>query len=172
MKLIFNYSDISTPVLLETNMNEEVIEGITNTPLELRCLVKGRPKPEITWYKNNKQFNRKNRTKLEDNNQRLIFVKLQKWDSGLYECVASNRGGTVKITARLKVDKLSDNATTGLSNEEIIVIVLFVLVGTVMIFMAVYIGRKIRQERVSSIFVILRLLNFFPTFSHKFSISF
>jgi len=152
MKLIFNYSDISVPVLLETNMKEQLIEGKPNTQLELRCLVKGRSKPVITWYKNNQQFkvNKINRTKLEDDNQRLIFTRLLDTDSGLYECEASNIGGKLKRSARLKVDRLQ-YMTNGFSIEEVVVIILFVVVGTVMIITAFYVRKKIRKERVSSI---------------------
>ena len=85
---------------------------------------------------------------MEDNNQKLIFSRILDKDSGVYECEATNRGGRVTRTARIKVDS-PDDANNNLSTEEIIVFILFVLVGTVMIFMAIYIGKKIRQERVS-----------------------
>jgi hypothetical protein len=88
--------------------------------------------------------------KLEDNNQRLIFTRLLDKDSGLYECEAVNRGGKVLRSARLKVARLQNDSTAGLSTLEIFVIVLFVLVGTVVVFMAIYIVKKVRQERVSS----------------------
>jgi cell division protein FtsL len=148
-------------------MKEQLIQRISYTQLELRCFVKGRPKPVITWYRNKKIFkvNENTGIKLEDNNQRLIFTRLLDTDSGLYECEASNIGGKLKRSARLKVDRILDDTNNGLSNEEVVVIVLFVVVGTVMIFMAVYVGKKIRQERVSSISDIYYLLKFFSTFS-------
>ena len=86
--------------------------------------------------------------KLEDNNQKLIFTRILVKDSGLYECEASNRGGKVLRSARIKVDSPDETNNNHLTMEEIIVFILFVLVGTVMIFMAIYIGKKIRQERV------------------------
>jgi hypothetical protein len=131
-------------------MKGEVIEKTPHTQMEFRCFVGGRPKPVINWYRNKKEFKVDGNTgiKLEDNNQRLIFMRLLDKDSGLYECVAVNRGGKVLRSARLKVGRLPDDSTTGLSIEEIFVIVLFVLVGTIMIFMAIHIGKKIRQERV------------------------
>jgi len=152
-EIYFQLSDVSAPVLLETNMKEELIERIPYTQMELRCFVKGRPKPVITWYRDNNQFkvNENTGIKLEDNNQRLIFARLLDTDSGLYECEASNKGGKLKRSARLKVDTIPDDKNNDFSTEEIFVIVLFVVVGTVMIIMAVYIGKKIRQERVSSI---------------------
>jgi hypothetical protein len=133
-------------------MKGEIIEKTPNTQMEFRCFVEGRPKPVINWYRNKKEFIVDGNTgiKLEDNNQRLIFTRLLDKDSGLYECEAVNRGGKLSRSARLKVDRLPDDSPTGLGTEEIFVIVLFVLVGTVMIFMAIYIGKKIRQERVSS----------------------
>jgi hypothetical protein len=133
-------------------MKGELIEKTPNTQMEFRCFVRGRPKPVINWYRNKKEFKVDGNTgiKLEDNNQRLIFTRLLDKDSGLYECEAVNRGGKVLGSARLYVDRLPGDSTTGLSPKEIFIIVLFVLVGTVMIFMAIYIAKKIRQERVSS----------------------
>ncbi|CAG2114601.1 unnamed protein product [Medioppia subpectinata] len=134
--------------MIESNMKDNVIEKTPYTQLELRCMVRGRPKPVITWYRNKKPFIVTENTgiKLEDRNQILTFTRILDKDSGLYECEAHNSGGTVKRSARLKVDSPEDT-TSGLSTEEIIVFVLFVVVGTVMIFMAIYIGKKIRQER-------------------------
>ncbi|CAG2106712.1 unnamed protein product, partial [Medioppia subpectinata] len=144
----YNLTDISAPVMIESNMKDNVIEKTPYTQLELRCMVRGRPKPVITWYRNKKPFIVTENTgiKLEDRNQILTFTRILDKDSGLYECEAHNSGGTVKRSARLKVDSPEDT-TSGLSTEEIIVFVLFVVVGTVMIFMAIYIGKKIRQER-------------------------
>jgi hypothetical protein len=131
-------------------MKGELIEKTPNTQMEFRCFVRGRPKPVINWYRNKKEFKVDGNTgiKLEDNNQRMVFTRLLDKDSSFYDCEAVNRGGKVLRSARLKVDRLPDDSTTGLSAEEIFIIVLFVLVGTVMIFMAIYIGKKIRQERV------------------------
>lgn len=144
-------ADISAPVLIESNMAGDVIDKPPYTQLELRCIVSGRPKPMIYWYRNKKPFIVSENTgiKLEDRNQKLIFTRILDKDSGNYECEAVNRGGKVWRSARIKVDS-HDDTPNSLSTEEIIVFVLFVLVGTVMIFMAIYIGKKIRQERVSN----------------------
>jgi len=106
-------------------MKEEVIEGIPNTQMELRCFVKGRPKPVITCTKNKKQFkvNENTGIKLEGNNQRLILTKLHRSDSGLYECEAANRDGKVKRTARLKVSRLID--TVSVLNQLLLLAELF-----------------------------------------------
>ncbi|XP_054166017.1 vascular endothelial growth factor receptor 1-like [Oppia nitens] len=140
--------NVSAPVLIESNLKDNMIEKTPYTQFELRCMVRGRPKPIVNWYRNKKPFIVSENTGiiLEDRNQRLIFTRILDKDSGLYECEAHNSGGSVKRSARLKVDSLEET-NTGVSTEEIIVFVLFVLVGTVMIFMAIYIGKKIRQER-------------------------
>jgi hypothetical protein len=129
-------------------MKGELIEKTPNTQMEFRCFVRGRPQPVINWYRNKERFKVDGNTgiKLEDNNQRLIFTRLLDKDSGLYECEAVNRGGKVLRSARLKVDR----PPAGLSTGEIFVIVFFVLIGTFVVFNAIYIGKKIRQERVSS----------------------
>ena len=57
-------------------------EGDTVT---LTCkIIQGRPKPQITWLKNNLS---------QGHNTSLSFNKITKEDAGLYTCKANNSGG-------------------------------------------------------------------------------
>ena len=57
-------------------------EGDTVT---LTCkIIQGRPKPQITWLKNNLS---------QGHNTSLSFNKITKEDAGLYTCEAKNSGG-------------------------------------------------------------------------------
>lgn len=127
-------------------MNGKIIEKAPSTSMEFTCEATGSPRPLITWFRNKKPFivDGKSGIKLEKNGQRLIFARLVEKDSGFYECLIENRGGILSRSVTLNVI-----GNEGLKLEDVVLSVILITVFTIMIFMAVYIGKKIRQERVS-----------------------
>ena len=128
-------------------MNGKIIEKAPSTSMEFTCEATGRPKPRITWFRNKKPFivDGKSGIKLEKNGQRLIFTRLVEKDSGFYECSIENRGGNLVRSVTLNVI-----GNEGLKLEDVVLSVILIAVFTIMMFMAVYIGKKIRQERFNN----------------------
>lgn len=134
-------------------MANGILEKSANSQIELKCYVSGRPWPTIVWYRNSRQFNTQHDSgiRIEERGQRLIFTRLLEKDSGLYECRATNRGGHVfrKAFLRVKGGFGAGSDDSGVQPGDILVTLFLALVGTIMMIMAVFIGKKIREERVS-----------------------
>ncbi|XP_055488832.1 tyrosine-protein kinase transmembrane receptor ROR2-like isoform X2 [Leucoraja erinacea] len=89
--------------LLAPMNNITTVQGQT---ANLHCKVVGYPLPNIKWLKNNSAVNqepRKSTISRKEYGSRLRIVKLDKSDTGYYQCVASNGNGTVKATGQLNV---------------------------------------------------------------------
>ncbi|XP_032873651.1 tyrosine-protein kinase transmembrane receptor ROR2-like isoform X3 [Amblyraja radiata] len=89
--------------LLAPMNNITTVQGQT---ANLHCKVVGYPLPNIKWLKNNSavyQEPRKSTISRKEYGSRLRIVKLDKSDTGYYQCVASNGNGTVKATGQLNV---------------------------------------------------------------------
>ncbi|RWS12832.1 Vascular endothelial growth factor receptor 3-like protein, partial [Dinothrombium tinctorium] len=128
-----------------SNMRGQILDAAQSTMLKFYCEVTGRPRPKITWYKNNKVFNISGiyGIDFDKENQNLIFRRLVVDDTGRYRCEASNALNTVYREATLKVN----GGENGLTPAGITGIVLFVVVGIVFVIMAVFLGKRIREER-------------------------
>lgn len=75
-------------------------------PLSLMAKVTGTPRPEVTWYRNNKELVVTPNVKLsyEDDTCSLIIKKMTMDLEGQYKCVAQNPAGTTDITAKVVVE--------------------------------------------------------------------
>ncbi|RWS22817.1 hypothetical protein B4U80_13484, partial [Leptotrombidium deliense] len=99
------------PRILRTNLNGQLIEAEPSTMIHFYCLVDGRPKPKIVWYKNNKPLNTTivSGIDLEDSGQKLVIRRLVANDSGRYECLVSNR---LKILIKYAIINLNREKNT------------------------------------------------------------
>lgn len=71
---------------------------IVNNPLQLNCEVQGNPLPTIEWYRLGEPIPRDREGITYLTNGALRIDHIQKEDSGIYECVATNEAGkTTKI---------------------------------------------------------------------------
>jgi len=133
-------------------MENAIIEKEFASQFELRCGVAGRPTPTIRWYRNGREFFPKHGDsgiRLEERSQKLIFTRLLDKDSGSYECRATNRGGTVARRALLRVVGVYDGAVANsLQMGEILITLFLVLFGLIMLVLALFIGKRIRDEKV------------------------
>lgn len=75
-------------------------------PLSLMAKVTGTPRPEVTWYRNNKELVVTPNVKLsyEDDTCSLIIKKMTMDLEGQYKCVAQNPAGTTDISAKVVVE--------------------------------------------------------------------
>lgn len=129
-------------------MKENIIDVSHNSQMELKCYLSGRPWPTIVWLKNGNQLPstlQDSGIKIEDRGQRLVFTRLMDKDSGLYECRATNRGGQLSRKAYLRVKGYDDET---LQTSEVLITLFLAIIGAIMILMAVFIGKKIRQEKI------------------------
>lgn len=75
-------------------------------PLSLHAKVTGTPRPEVTWYRNNKELVTTPNVKVayEDDTCSLIIKKMTMDLEGQYKCVARNPAGTTDIVAKVTVE--------------------------------------------------------------------
>ncbi|CAM1302082.1 Uncharacterised protein at_DN2489 [Pycnogonum litorale] len=72
-----------------------------------KCNVEGTPTPNVIWLKNGNRLKINGRIKQKSNSV-LIVAQTVTSDSGIYQCVASNKAGTSTAAARLHVNTSSD----------------------------------------------------------------
>uniref|UniRef100_A0A8V5HIE9 Uncharacterized protein n=1 Tax=Melopsittacus undulatus TaxID=13146 RepID=A0A8V5HIE9_MELUD len=89
----------------------EWLEVITDTEADIgsdlrwSCVAAGKPRPAVRWLRNGQPLTSQNR--IEVSGGELRFSKLVLEDSGMYQCVAENKHGTVYASAELTVQALA-----------------------------------------------------------------
>uniref|UniRef100_A0A4W3JB79 Contactin-2 n=1 Tax=Callorhinchus milii TaxID=7868 RepID=A0A4W3JB79_CALMI len=76
-------------------------EADIGSDLEWSCAAAGKPRPACRWLRNGLPLTSK--VPLEINNCALKILRLVLIDSGIYQCVAGNKHGTIYANAELKV---------------------------------------------------------------------
>lgn len=132
------------PEITKSNMNGIKIEKQATQSLDLFCHSSGRPKPKISWLKNGEKVTGDG-IDIMDSGQKLIISRLAASDSGKYECIVENsiNHEPVRRIQYLKVlgeDDQVKPASVVMASIFIVVIIIFVL-------MAIFMGKKIREER-------------------------
>ena len=105
---------VESPKIYETNMlgSHQIIDTDIRLELEpgqslnLTCKARGNPRPVLTWMLDNKLVTG-TRAVMADNRQTLMVTELGPGDSGRYECVASNIGGSVTRHQEVRVTPVS-----------------------------------------------------------------
>ncbi|XP_063071450.1 contactin-2 [Engraulis encrasicolus] len=72
-----------------------------SSELQWSCLAAGKPRPSIRWYRNGQPLSTQARVQV--NNGKLKISNLALEDSGMYQCVAENKHGTIYSNAELRV---------------------------------------------------------------------
>ncbi|KAH7643343.1 vascular endothelial growth factor receptor 3 [Dermatophagoides farinae] len=145
-EFFLNVKEITPPIIIETNMNESIIEAEYNSQTELRCYIEGRPRPQLEWYRNDQPLlmdHHDSGVRLYDKGQRIVFTRLLAKDSGLYVCRGRNRGGEVTCAVLLKVIGNMDQTSI-----DLLPIVVYSIMGAITIIMACLIGKRIRDEKL------------------------
>lgn len=70
----------------------------------LSCVIRGTPKPEITWYKNDKPFKSKNVT-FEDCVAKFEVTEAKETTAGIYKVHAKNDAGEAETTCTVRVQE-------------------------------------------------------------------
>ncbi|OXB67185.1 hypothetical protein ASZ78_015826 [Callipepla squamata] len=89
----------------------EWLKVITDTEADIgsnlrwSCVASGKPRPAVRWLRDGQPLASQNR--IEVSGGELRFSKLVLEDSGMYQCVAENKHGTVYASAELTVQALA-----------------------------------------------------------------
>uniref|UniRef100_A0A6Q2XW98 receptor protein-tyrosine kinase n=1 Tax=Esox lucius TaxID=8010 RepID=A0A6Q2XW98_ESOLU len=118
--------------LTDTNLN-------SSSTLTMTCHAHGVPPPNITWYKDDVRLVEGPGITLKQGAV-LTIERVKKDDEGVYKCVASNDGGTVKASAMVTV--MSDEAK---ANIEVIILVCTGVAATFLWLMLILFIRKLRK---------------------------
>lgn len=87
-------------------------QAVEGQAAQLECAVKGKPKPEIKWYKDDKPLKPSDHVKIEekvDGTQILIIDNVRAEDVGSYKCEAVNVAGKAKTDAQLQISSMFTN---------------------------------------------------------------
>jgi hypothetical protein len=94
-----------------------------STRLFLECQVQGTPKPDITWFQNDKKLlntstKHKQTMKVTTGNTYDVILEISKLtatDAGIYKILAKNRAGeiTANVNLNLSNDDENNQSTTG-----------------------------------------------------------
>ncbi|XP_042537816.1 contactin-2 isoform X1 [Dipodomys spectabilis] len=80
-------------------------EADIGSNLRWGCAAAGKPRPTVRWLRNGEPLASQNRVEVSAGD--LQFSKLSLEDSGMYQCVAENKHGTVYASAELAVQALA-----------------------------------------------------------------
>uniref|UniRef100_A0A8C3XG01 Contactin-2 n=1 Tax=Cyanoderma ruficeps TaxID=181631 RepID=A0A8C3XG01_9PASS len=80
-------------------------EADIGSDLRWSCVASGKPRPTVRWLRDGQPLTSQNR--IEVRGGELRFSRLVQEDSGMYQCVAENKHGTVYASAELTVQALA-----------------------------------------------------------------
>ncbi|NWJ04673.1 CNTN2 protein, partial [Crypturellus undulatus] len=80
-------------------------EADIGAELRWSCAAAGKPRPAVRWLRDGRPLGSQNR--IEVSGGELRFSKLVLEDSGMYQCVAENKHGTIYASAELTVQALA-----------------------------------------------------------------
>lgn len=87
-------------------LKDRTIENGNAARFDVR--VRGRPIPEVTWYKDNKQIEQESfpnvKVFTEDDLHSILITDGRYEDTGVYKCVAKNRAGETSCVGHLFVE--------------------------------------------------------------------
>ncbi|XP_039591708.1 hemicentin-1 isoform X2 [Polypterus senegalus] len=94
---------------------------IVNGPLELYCLAKGTPPPQIKWLKDGQPVRQRDGLKMMSNGQKLVISQAQVSDIGHYQCIATNEAGEQKKEFNVAVHVPPSIRSGGQSERSVVV---------------------------------------------------
>ena len=92
---------IVAPRVMDTNMNGTTVGLRVEDEYILYCHVGGDPRPVVTWYKDGLPVNESNFVDVTEFSLKIKYLRAE--DSGHYECVGENPGGSVSASLGLDI---------------------------------------------------------------------
>ncbi|GFS02464.1 titin, partial [Elysia marginata] len=105
-------SEVEPPYVVEEPRMLDVEEG---EPVRFCCTIKGRPHPQVTWYRNNQLVKPSKYFRMDSTMEgihTLTIMEAFPEDAGTYKCVARNKAGEVTVVTQLKVHGESESETS------------------------------------------------------------
>ncbi|XP_015201463.1 vascular endothelial growth factor receptor 2 isoform X1 [Lepisosteus oculatus] len=124
---------LQAPKIL-TNLTDHIV-NISET-IELKCVVSGSPKPNVSWFKDNKELQERSGIVLAQENSIVTIQRVKKEDSGIYTCMACNDQGCDSTVASLFVVGAEEK-----TNVELIVTIGFVVIAMFFWLLLVFVFR-------------------------------
>ena len=97
------------PVIVEPKKDEVPLSLKIGDPLNISCVAKGNPAPNVTWLYNNTG---KAVSPTSTNSQQLIINSIEEKDFGFYTCIASNKLKRTMVSIETKEGKFISHADT------------------------------------------------------------
>ncbi|CAK9295899.1 unnamed protein product [Gordionus sp. m RMFG-2023] len=99
--------DTEGPSFIRSLESTRVIEG---TPITFSCILTGKPKPAILWFKDGSEIKPSSKYQITytGTNCKLTVQNCQESDNGTYMCKAQNASGTAECSAALLVERKKD----------------------------------------------------------------
>ena len=91
------------PVIVEPKKDEVPLSLKIGDPLNISCVAKGNPAPNVTWLINNTGIAV---SPTSTNYQRLIINSIEDKDFGFYTCIASNKLKDTMISVEIMKGKI------------------------------------------------------------------
>ncbi|KAM3935364.1 contactin-2 isoform 2-T2 [Leptodactylus fuscus] len=82
-------------------------EAKIGSDLVWNCAASGKPRPTIRWLRNGTAIPSQKQERIEVSNGQLKITNLNLQDSGMYQCVAGNKHGTIYTSAELTVQAMA-----------------------------------------------------------------
>lgn len=82
------------------------ITAVEGGEVTLNVNVKGKPRPDVEWFKDDKPLRKTSRVDIKSRGDRFsaVLMNVTPDDSGLYKCVASSRAGSVTRTFEVNIE--------------------------------------------------------------------
>ena len=97
------------PVIVEPKEGEAPLVLKIGDPLNISCVAKGNPAPNVTWLHNNTG---KAVSLTSTNSQRLIINSIEEKDFGFYTCIASNKLKDTMVSVETNKGKFNSHVDT------------------------------------------------------------
>ncbi|KAJ6662313.1 hypothetical protein lerEdw1_012477 [Lerista edwardsae] len=120
------------------NLTDQVVN--TSHSVTLECFAHGVPEPQLSWFKNNEEIQEEPGIVLGPGRQSLLIERAQEEDAGHYQCVATNLKGTVKSSAHVIIQGISEN-----SNLELITLTCTCVAATLFWLLLTLFIRKLKR---------------------------
>lgn len=82
------------------------ITAVEGGEVTLNVAVKGKPRPDVEWFKDDKPLRKTSRVDIKSRGDRFsaVLMNVTPDDSGLYKCVASSKAGSVTRTFEVNIE--------------------------------------------------------------------